>query len=186
VAIVVIAVLSAISVAVYLSAVDDSRDTARRATVDQVVQAINALRFQKDGTINIGGYTASSGGIGSNGICSYTGGGWLYHTSSTYPCSMGAMLLEAKILDVDFFDKVPPNEEYDTDVPANRAAMMLHRCEASTARYLLYYYVKKPTAEEAASLDQLRSPSYCPQAISSISGSDLDTYKMKAAVEVKL
>ena len=185
VVIVVIAILAAVSIFAYNGATSDSRDTARRATVDQVVQAINAFRFQKDGVINVGG-GSSTGGIDENGICTYNSGGWFNRDNdAAYPCSMGKMLIEAKLLAPDFFDKVIPNDEYGSGT-SKSAALMFYRCDHTKGRYLLYYYVKNPTAEEAANLAKLRDPSYCPQAQSHLSDTSMANYKMKAAVEIKL
>ena len=183
VVIVVIALLATIVTLAYRSSVDDSRYTARRAAVQQLEAAIGNLKMQKN-TINVGGYTANTSLVpDANGVCTYSAGGWIYNsTASTYPCSVGKMLLLAKLVPIDFFDKVPPNEELEGATNKSEAAMMMYRCETSTNRWLIYYYLKKPTQQDTDAMTSLRDS--CPN--SALTAADMENYKMRAAVEIKL
>ena len=167
---------------------DDSRDTARRAAVQQVEAAINTLKTQKDRVIPLGGYiTATGHGLGSDGLCTYTSGGWLYAEVNYYPCSLGLTLRNAKLLPNDFFDKLQPNEEvaqteYGEQTNRPHLSMMIYNCVPTQNRYLLYYYLKNPTQKDTDDMAALRSK--CTSDY--ISSANLERYKMRAAVEIKL
>lgn len=187
VVIVVLVVLATIGVIAYGAHQDSTSDTARRAAVSQIEQALAAFRLQKDGDINIGGYSTSAGGMDSNGVCTYSSNsGWVYQTAANHPCTVGAMLMNSGLLPADFFDKLMPNEDYRGSSDPKLASMMIYPCNSVKRSYLLYYYVKNPTIEETSSLSKLRTPGSCPQAVSSLSDSTMDSFGMKAAVEIKL
>lgn len=183
VVILVIGLLVGITAVVYRSARDESVDTARRAAAQQVVAAMEALKFQKN-EIKVGGANSNASlTIDANGVCRYDGQGWLYRTTGSYPCTMGEMLLKAGLLLADFFEIIPPNNgSIAGDDNRRESAMMLYRCNTSQRTYLLYYYLQNPTQEETDNLANLRSS--CPN--NNFSDTLVERYAMRAAVEVKL
>ena len=181
VVILVIAVLATIITFVYRDAQIEARDTARRATAQQVENAIGLLKFHTN-TIETGGWTNDTSlGPDANGLCRYSSQGWIYYDSSSYPCTMGHQLMNVKLLPKDFFETIQPNKESESPVPRQQA-MMIYRCDNNN-RWLLYYHLEKPSPEDTNNLTRLRSG--CPN--NGVSEYNLlNVYKMRGAIEIRL
>lgn len=200
VVIVVLAVLVAITTVGYGWMQDDSRDTARRASVQQIISAVDALKMKTDQTLMVGGYkTGTLLGLDSNGLCQYnattaytsnTGSNWLYYQGSyTYfPCTLGQALVANGLLPNNFFESIPERDDgYSKHSQMQSStSMALYSCDTpavSSKRWILYYYLKNPTPEEEASIDRLwNSCAASSPTINSIK----NTLRMKAAVEIRL
>lgn len=199
--VVVVVLLSTIAALGYRSAQDDSRDTTRRAAVQQIEQAIQALKLKYDEQIYVGSYVTSSLATrvpDANGLCNYngtstnsstTGSNWLYYegTSTYYPCTLGQSLILNGLLPADFFTKLPDRDNYTMTAAMTRSSsMVLYSCDAGPAtsrRWILYYYLASPTPEESASVDALWGS--CATTSPSLSALKT-TLGMKAAVELNL
>lgn len=203
VVLVVLVVLATLAALGYRSAQDDGRDTARRAAVQQIVQAVDTLRIRSDEPLKVGGYRTSVLNPGSDGLCPYnsttnftssTGSNWVYYegTSTYYSCTLGKMLILTGLLPVDFFDRLPDRDDgyIKTAAMVRSTSMALYSCDASPAtstRWILYYYLKNPTPEESASIDTLwDSCAMSSPTKAALTGSASGQLGMKAAVEIKL
>lgn len=190
VVIVVIGLLAGMVLFAYRGARDNSRDTARRAAVDQLVSAIDALKIKyPDQQINTGGYRGTptaADALGANGLCPYASSGWVHHAGHAhYPCSIGDSLIANDLLRPEFFTTLPPNEVFAT-TDGRSAAMMIYKCnyDAADRTYLLYYYVKQPTAEETAEFQRLRQATSCDTVYPS--DTEINHYGMRAARKITL
>lgn len=187
--IVVIGILASIALIAYNGARDNSRDTARRAAVDQLISAIDALKIKyPDQKINTGGYRGTPSAADApdaSGLCPYAGSGWVQHTHPHYPCSIGQALINNGLLRPEFFATLPPNEVFPT-TDGRSAAMMIYKCNHDVAdrTYLLYYYVKHPTSQEEAEFQQLRQVSSCNTVYPS--DPEIRAYGMRAARKITL
>ncbi len=195
VVIVVVAILATIGYLAYRGSRDSSRDTARRAAAQQVVSAIEALRLKyPNQQLFIGGWKSTptpADGLNASGLCSYSGNGWVTQSGhGNYPCTLGQSLIKNGLLPAGFFESIPPNEEHLAGgVNSLEASMMIYQCNNDVngeldGKYLLYYYVKNPTAEETSNLQSLRAPSSCNR--NAPTDAQLATYQMKAAILVQL
>ncbi len=197
--IVVVLLLATIVTLGYRSAQDDSRDTARRAAVQQIEQAVNALKLWTDSQIMVGGYRTTVLGLDSNGLCQYnstttytsnTNSNWLYYKGAYpyFPCTLGQSLIANGLLSEDFFQKIPERDDgYAKHSQMEQStSMVLYSCNTSPAtsrKWILYYYLKSPTAEESASVDALWNS--CATTSPTLSALKT-TLGMKAAVELNL
>ncbi|OYW84251.1 hypothetical protein B7Z17_04390 [Candidatus Saccharibacteria bacterium 32-49-10] len=194
VVIVVIAILASIIIIGYDTAQDDSRDTARRAAAQQIVQAVETLRTRTDSVLQFGGYQ-TSGPAPVGAMCAHNSvsnafasnnANWVFYsggTSSDYSCTLGSMLMGTKVLPLNFDTKLPENEDY-TESPARKkdAAMVIYRCDTTNRRWVLYYYLKSPTTEEADAMTSLRNSCTQGPSLTALR----DTLKMRAATEIKI
>lgn len=195
VVIVVIAILASIVAVSYSNHLVETNDNARRASVQQIEQAVSQLRLRRDSIIMMGGYYPSGAAPDSDGFCVYngtytntssTGSNWVNYssTSSNYRCTLGSMLIATKVVASDFFDDIPENKEYTTEARKKDAAMVYYRCDTTNTRWILYYYLEKPTAEETASIDSFTAG--CPSISTTLVNNLKSNLKMKAAIDIKL
>ncbi len=184
VVIVVIGVLAGVAYVAYRGARDVSRDTARRSSVQQVISAIEALKLKTD-VVHTGGHNPGGAGYTAEGLCQYSSFGWLYElpTRVEYKCNMGEQLMRTGLLANGFFDNMPLNDEY-MDGKRPFASMMLQRCNVAENSYLLYYYLKKPTAEDRNNMLKYHNPSVCPNR--SLSDAQVEQFKMRAVEFIDL
>lgn len=193
VVIVVMVLLATIVTIAYTSAQADARDTNRRTAVQQIVAATDTLKYQVDETLKVGGYYPS-GAVPVSGLCRYNGtyaysgsttSNWVFYTSSStsYRCTLGSMLVDRGLLPSDFVSKLQINSEYTTSTARQKdAAMTLYRCDYTNKKWILYYYLEKPTAADTASLTDLRNSCSLGPTVSALQ----NTLKMRAAVEINL
>ncbi|OYX37172.1 hypothetical protein B7Z00_03795 [Candidatus Saccharibacteria bacterium 32-50-10] len=191
----VIVVLATVVAVGYQVARDNSRDSTRRAAAQQVEQAINTLRLHRDSRLLMGGYgstlTADASGFcqhsSTYAYTSSTAANWVFYSgtdTTNYGCTTGSMLLGTKVLSSDFVDRLPENEEYTVAARKKDAAMVIYRCDTTNTRWMLFYYVRNQTSDEAASMTSALND--CPSISSTVHSQLVNTLKMRGAIEIKL
>ena len=184
IAIVVIAILAAISVVSYGHITTDAKDTARRAAAKEVQKALVAFMIRKQHVVSWG--DPSNAVDSATGLCKMPSGGsepWdrftlLPNNIRANQCTPGDMLVAAGMMTADFWDKLPKNEAYSSG--PRHATQGFARCMSRSSNHgiYLYYYVKKPTSEETALMNDLLTK--CGHRASVAK----NAYKMNAAIRV--
>lgn len=149
--IVVIAVLAAITVVAFNGIQDRSHDTRMKNGVAQLERAIRMLATTT-GELPRGGWSSTVAVNASTGQCADGSGGWV--TSGTYACAIEDMLLAKQLIPSGFLRGLPINTDYGSPTDGARS-LMFYPC--SGGRYALYWHLRNPASEDAASLTYVES-----------------------------
>lgn len=195
VVIAVMAILAIITVVGYGAVRDMSRDDARRAAAQQVGQAIKTLQQRQDEPLLLGGHnTNMTLTPNSRHMCTYsTPGsqstrGWVYvgdtGTGPQYPCTIGRVLELNELVPAGFFANIPEVEASGIDVATSKTSRMeLYLCNATTHRWLLLYYLKRPAAKDGTEAQALINS--CDTARRSVISAAFSSGYAEAALEVR-
>jgi len=121
-------------------------DSRMRNGASQVEKAIRMWHTQV-GEQPRGGWGSTVAVTNSN--CSNGTGGWL--GTGLYTCAFEDALYAEGLLPSHFVRKLPVNTHYSPTSTDGRYSMMLYQCSSSN-NFGLYWFLKSPTAEDAASL----------------------------------
>ncbi len=149
--IVVIGILASITVVAFNGVQARASDARIRAQAKDVVKALHSWSITRGGALPTGsGYnsTATSG----TGEC--TGGVGGHAGQGDYVCSLEQMLVDSKLLPADFITNLPPNKDHVSG-PATFRTLFFYPCSSDSRRFVLFYYLERPTAEDTASLNEV-------------------------------
>lgn len=170
--IVVIAVLASVTVVAFNGIQDRANDSRMKAAMGQFAKAI-MIWSNNNGDVPRGGWSSTVALSGTN--CTDGTGGWVF--AGAYVCSLEDILLAQNLIPTNFTHNLPPNKPYNAST-TGRYAVMFYPCGSNTGRFALYWHLRSPSTEDAASLTAAEAAG-CPS-------SPRTSYYMKAAQVLQL
>lgn len=142
--IVVIAILATISVVAYTGIQSRANDSIIRDAAIKIESAVRRFNIET-GNQPLSG--SGSTAVVSNNTCpgSSAAAGWAGRTTS-YFCSLDDLLSAGGYLPSTFFSSLPKNPTYSA---VYNRTFMFYQCGATANnKYVLYYYLANPTADD--------------------------------------
>lgn len=151
--IVVIAILAAISAAAYGNISNRATDARLTDGAAKFTKALQAWMVD-GGDMTVG--NAGSTGPTVNGLCTNASGGQGFVGSTAYQCTTEDMLVEAGHLPAGFTAALPPNLHVSDGVNG-RHSLMLYRCSGDSKKWMLFWTLRRPSAEATSNLHSTMS-----------------------------